>query len=317
MKKLIFILTLLIQVSLSFGQTLYNQNSIYLGYSKEKFNTVEFEGETYDQYEVTIIFRNDNPTKYLHEPRVCQVRFLPDIKHPSSNSEIDFAQNGEAYGYVEYTDGTPLPENLNSPKEEDKYGRVISRMIIEPKQENKCRKYILIKSGSEFPEPNYSLDFDNQIPVFVNGSTSLVATWVNRQAKGISLDNVNSWPMIIRKPFDGTNCGGAKPIGNKGDLPNSDNQEASFDGDFTDFIQENLIYPMDARDNDIQGRVIVSFVIDKSGNISDVKAISGPKELYLAAENTIRKSNGMWIPARKNNKFVSEPSTTTINFQLK
>lgn len=218
MKKIFLLTTLLLQLTFVFGQTLSSTQGIYLGYFKEKYNTVELNGEIYDQYEVTIIFRNSNQTKYLHEPRFCRVSFLPDAKHPTSSSEFDFAQNGEAYGYVEYTDGTPLPENLNSPKEEDKYGRVVSRMILEPNQEDKCIKYILVKSGNEFPEPNWSLEFDNQIPIFVNGSTSLVATWVDRQAKGISLSNVSSWPMIIRKPFDGTNCGNAKPIGNKGEV---------------------------------------------------------------------------------------------------
>jgi hypothetical protein len=216
MKKYFLLATILLQTTFLLGQThpLYNKHGVYLDYAQTKYNSVELNGETYDQYEVVILFRNDNLTSYVHEPLVCRVTFSSDVKHPSSSSEFDFFQNGEAHGYVEYTDGTPLPENLNNPKEEEKYGRIVSRMVIEPKQINKCTKYILLKSGSEFPEPNWSLQFDNQIPVIVNGSRSLVATWVDRQAKGISLNNVSSWPMIIRKPFDGTNCGNARPIGN-------------------------------------------------------------------------------------------------------
>jgi hypothetical protein len=317
MRKYLLLTTLLMTMVFVFGQTLYNEENVYLGYSKYKYNTVELNGETYDQYEVTIIFKNNNPTKYIHEPRICKVSFSPEVKHPSSSSEFDFVQNGEAYGYVEYTDGTSLPENLNSPREDDKYGRVTSRMVIEPNQEDKCTKYILVKTGAEFPEPKWSLEFDNQIPVVVNGSTSLVAIWVNRQAKGISLNNVRSWPIIIRKPFDGTNCGDPRPIGNKGDFINSNKQDASFKGDWNTFIKQNLIYPIEAVENDIQGVVVVSFVIDTSGNVIDIKAISGPKELYEAAENLVGKSNGRWITAKQNNKIIEDPSTATINFQLK
>ncbi len=105
-------------------------------------------------------------------------------------------------------------------------------------------------------------------------------------------------------------------IGSKGDLKNSNNQSASFKGDLMTFLKQNIIYPKEASENDIQGKVVVSFVIDKSGNVIDIKAISGPKELYEASENVIRKTNGMWIPAKVNNKFVSYSLTVPINFQL-
>lgn len=105
-------------------------------------------------------------------------------------------------------------------------------------------------------------------------------------------------------------------IGSKGDLKNSNNQSASFNGDWIAFSQQNLKYPILAAENDIQGKVVVSFVVDELGNVVNIKAISGPKELYEAAENLIRKSNGMWIPAKQNNKFVSQPTTVPINFQL-
>ena len=44
------------------------------------------------------------------------------------------------------------------------------------------------------------------------------------------------------------------------------------------YLQKNLQYPPDAQDNEIQGTVVVQFIVDKEGMVSDVEAISGPNE---------------------------------------
>jgi TonB family protein len=311
-----FLLTILVfQLTFGFGQseTLYSEQGVTLSYSATKFNTIELQNDFYDQYEVKIRFSNSTG-RYIHQPRICRIGFSKDINHPSSNSDFDFVQSGEAYGYFEYTDGTQLPVDLDSPIEDEKYGRVVSRMIIAPNNSDECTKFVLVKSGNELERPTFSVEFNNSYPVIVSGTNSLINTWVERQAKGVSLKNIKYWPLT--SPQHDINCGNARPIGNKGDLKNSNNLPSSFKGDINAFIKQNLKYPILAVENDIQGKVVVSFVIDKSGNAIDIKAISGPKELYEAAENVIRKTNGMWIPAKENNKFVSVSLTVPINFQL-
>ena len=37
------------------------------------------------------------------------------------------------------------------------------------------------------------------------------------------------------------------------------------------FIQKNIQYPDDARETDIQGRVVVGFVVTEDGSIADIK----------------------------------------------
>jgi protein TonB len=44
------------------------------------------------------------------------------------------------------------------------------------------------------------------------------------------------------------------------------------------FIQENVQYPAYERDNDIQGRVIVGFVVYEDGSIHDVVVKRGVSE---------------------------------------
>ncbi|WP_276480135.1 energy transducer TonB [Paraflavitalea pollutisoli] len=71
------------------------------------------------------------------------------------------------------------------------------------------------------------------------------------------------------------------------------------------FLNRNLMknMPQDALDNGIQGRVEIQFVVDTSGNVSNIEALNGPPELHEAVINVIRKS-GKWEPAIQNGKKV-------------
>ena len=42
-----------------------------------------------------------------------------------------------------------------------------------------------------------------------------------------------------------------------------------------DFVAKNVQYPQEAKDKEISGRVLVSFVIEKDGSITDVKVVKG------------------------------------------
>lgn len=66
---------------------------------------------------------------------------------------------------------------------------------------------------------------------------------------------------------------------------------------------------------EVSGTVIVQFIVDKEGNVSDVRAISGPDELQAEAVRVIKKS-GKWTPAiqngRKVNSYKKQPITVRI-----
>ncbi|MET0243614.1 MAG: TonB family protein [Flavitalea sp.] len=83
------------------------------------------------------------------------------------------------------------------------------------------------------------------------------------------------------------------------------------------FLNKNLAnqYPQDAIDNEIQGTVVVQFIVDKEGNVSDVAAVSGPKELHDAAVKVIKKS-GKWEPAVQNGRQVKSYKKQPIVFKL-
>lgn len=81
------------------------------------------------------------------------------------------------------------------------------------------------------------------------------------------------------------------------------------------YLNKNLRYPQEAIDNEVQGTVVVQFIVDKAGAVSDVEAISGPKELRDEAVRVIKKS-GTWTPAVQNGRQVKSYKKQPIVFRL-
>jgi protein TonB len=81
------------------------------------------------------------------------------------------------------------------------------------------------------------------------------------------------------------------------------------------FLNRNLNYPQNAIDNEIEGAVVVQFIVDKEGNVSDVEAVSGPAELRAEAVRVIKKS-GKWTPAVQNGRKVKSYKKQPIGFRL-
>ena len=81
------------------------------------------------------------------------------------------------------------------------------------------------------------------------------------------------------------------------------------------YLNKSLRYPQDAIDNEIQGTIVVQFIVDKAGVVSEVEAISGPQELRDEAVRVIRKS-GQWTPAVQNGRQVKSYKKQPIVFRL-
>lgn len=83
------------------------------------------------------------------------------------------------------------------------------------------------------------------------------------------------------------------------------------------YLNRNFRYPDDGLNNLIEGTVIVQFIVDKDGNVSDVQAISGPNDggLRQEAMRVIRKS-GIWIPAIQNGRKVRSYKQQPVIFKI-
>ena len=94
--------------------------------------------------------------------------------------------------------------------------------------------------------------------------------------------------------------------------------EAAYPGGKTawsGYLSKNIHYPQIAIDKEIKGTVIVQFVVDKEGTVSNVKAISGPKELRDESVRVVKVS-GKWEPGVQHGKRVTTYKKQPIIFQL-
>jgi protein TonB len=82
------------------------------------------------------------------------------------------------------------------------------------------------------------------------------------------------------------------------------------------FLGKNLRYPVQARDEGIQGRVTVSFVVEKNGELSNVKVLKGIG--YGCDEEAIRviKKSPFWKPGFQNGRPVRVSYVMPIVFRL-
>ena len=85
---------------------------------------------------------------------------------------------------------------------------------------------------------------------------------------------------------------------------------------FYAFVSKNIIYPLKAKENNIEGRVIVRFIIEKDGNISNIEILR--KLGFGCDEEVIRliKSMPKWFPGKQNGKPVRVHFTMPISFIL-
>lgn len=76
------------------------------------------------------------------------------------------------------------------------------------------------------------------------------------------------------------------------------------------------MYPTVAIQNNIQGRVIVSFIIEKDGSVSNVELLSGVDLLLDAEALRVVKAMPSWTPGKINGKPVRTQYALPITFRL-
>ncbi len=83
------------------------------------------------------------------------------------------------------------------------------------------------------------------------------------------------------------------------------------------FISSNVMYPEIALENGIEGTVVVQFVIEKDGSITDIKVVRDPGGgLGREAERVI-KEMPKWSPGRQKGEPVRVKMSAPIRFRLK
>ncbi|MBO5626662.1 MAG: energy transducer TonB [Prevotella sp.] len=83
-----------------------------------------------------------------------------------------------------------------------------------------------------------------------------------------------------------------------------------------EYMQNNVNYPKEAKNQKIEGRVIVSFIVEKDGSISEVHPLTAVHPLL--DKEAIRLVNEMprWKPGTEKGKAVRVSFALPVSFKL-
>ena len=82
------------------------------------------------------------------------------------------------------------------------------------------------------------------------------------------------------------------------------------------YIQKNVKYPAIAKEYNITGKVYVSFIVDRSGSVTNVKIVRGVDKNLDAEAMRVVKSLPKYKPGKQRGKSVRVMFTIPINFTL-
>ena len=82
------------------------------------------------------------------------------------------------------------------------------------------------------------------------------------------------------------------------------------------YLQENIKYPPEAAKKDIEGRVVVQFIIEKTGEVGEVKVVRPISEELDAEAVRVVKTLPKFEPGRQDGEAVSVWYTLPISFKL-
>lgn len=82
------------------------------------------------------------------------------------------------------------------------------------------------------------------------------------------------------------------------------------------WLSEHLKYPAICQEQGVQGRVFVSFVVNKDGSIVDVEIKRSPDNNLSKEAERVVKSMPKWKPARQGNRTVRSRFNLPVMFRL-
>jgi TonB family protein len=94
-------------------------------------------------------------------------------------------------------------------------------------------------------------------------------------------------------------------------------QMPEFNGDLYEYLNQSINYPVEAKENKMEGKVIAQFIVEKDGSISNAFVL---RKMGLGMdEETLRVINNMpnWKPGKQNGKTVRVRYTLPVSFKLK
>ena len=83
-----------------------------------------------------------------------------------------------------------------------------------------------------------------------------------------------------------------------------------------EYLSKNIKYPVIAEENGVQGRVVVTFVVERDGSITDVKVVKSVDPSLDKEAQRVVKAMPHWIPGKQNGAAVRVKYTVPVTFRL-
>ena len=82
------------------------------------------------------------------------------------------------------------------------------------------------------------------------------------------------------------------------------------------YLRDNIHYPTVAAENGVQGRVVVGFVVERDGSITDVKVLRSVDPSLDREAMRVVKSMPRWTPGKQNGSAVRVKYQVPVTFRL-
>ena len=125
-------------------------------------------------------------------------------------------------------------------------------------------------------------------------------------------------PAIVEDPDDGgaTPVADGDPDGKAYDVVEEMPQYPGGIEAMMTFLRDNLKYPAELAEQNIQGRVIVQFVVDKEGNVTNPTVMRSVDPQLDAEALRVVKAMPKWTPGKVGGKAVNVKYTLPVTFAL-
>ena len=122
-------------------------------------------------------------------------------------------------------------------------------------------------------------------------------------------DNAKQWRTAVIKPTADPDS--SKIFGAAEEMPSFPGGEKAL----MQYIKDNTYYPEEMCEGAAQGRVMVGFVINEDGSISDVKVLRSLTPEFDEVAVKIVKGMPRWNPGKQNGKAVKTKYTVPVSFR--
>ena len=85
---------------------------------------------------------------------------------------------------------------------------------------------------------------------------------------------------------------------------------------FRNWVQSKVRFPQIAQENNISGRVLLMFVIERDGSLTNIQVLQTPDSSLSDEAIRVLKTSPKWTPGKQRNQSVRVKYTLPIDFRI-